>query len=321
MLQDDQEAQISDGEGVAYYESGNSYSGQFEDGHLQGTGIYTWKDGVTYTGEFVKNKIVGSGEYQWIDGSNYNGQVTDGIRNGLGVFSHGKQTLEGSWREGKPNGYGTCHYLQGGIYQGDWIDGRKHGNGVMTYHSGNVYDGEWRENVKAGQGTMTWHSKNEIYSGEWMNGKPNGFGEYTWKLEVLRNHQHPSNNIYKGNWLDGERNGFGSFSYSNGAKYDGEWSRNMKVRLFHNPQHGKGKFISYNGTFYEGVFFEDQSLERFDPFDNCKTFAFILAAPFVFHIPAGMNSSSVMLDINTVISRNIGLSIDLSLRQFAKIVP
>lgn len=38
-------------------------------------------------------------------------------------------------------------------------------------------------------------------------------------------------NVYKGAFVDGKRHGFGVFEYANGARYEGEWFENLKVRI------------------------------------------------------------------------------------------
>ncbi|KAJ3371047.1 hypothetical protein HDU91_005637 [Kappamyces sp. JEL0680] len=280
------------GLGEIQYISGNTYSGQFEMGMLDGHGVYTWRDGVTFQGEFRNNKISGAGAFDWNNGSNYEGEVLNGFRHGFGIFEaqKGKQYYEGNWKNGKTDGLGTCRYEFGGHYSGDWRDGKKHGKGTMVYASGNVYEGEWVENVRAGHGKMSWKAQKESYEGDWQNGKPHGYGVYTWLIDALRDHQFPTHNVYKGQWQHGMRHGTGTFYYSNGSKYEGEWRENAK--------HGKGKYTTNNGRVYDGLFEDDQMTEPFQPFHN--------RIPYEFHLPESpIPRSQVLVELNSIIARNI----------------
>lgn len=56
------------GESEATFFSGNTYSGSFANGQMEGHGVYTWaKDGTTFSGDFFRNRITGRGEYVWHD--------------------------------------------------------------------------------------------------------------------------------------------------------------------------------------------------------------------------------------------------------------
>ena len=52
---------LFNGTGVARFHTGNTYTGQFEHGRMNGQGKYTWVDGLEFTGGFVRNHITGSG--------------------------------------------------------------------------------------------------------------------------------------------------------------------------------------------------------------------------------------------------------------------
>ena len=109
---------------------------------------------------------------------------------------------------------------------------------------------------------MIWKDKREEYKGSWLNGVPHGYGEYNWLLDALRDHQYPMYNIYRGFFVGGKRHGFGIFQYANGAKYEGEWSENLK--------HGKAIYSTENGRQYVGLFENDRPIQPFSRFENGK---------------------------------------------------
>jgi hypothetical protein len=54
------------GPGQVTYHTGNTYSGSFANGQMEGKGVYVWKDdGTVFSGDFSRNKIIGQGEYVW----------------------------------------------------------------------------------------------------------------------------------------------------------------------------------------------------------------------------------------------------------------
>lgn len=80
---------------------------------MHGQGTYIWADGLKYEGDFVKNIPMNHGVYTWPDGSTYEGEVTNGMRNGFGMFKCGTQPVSyiGHWCHGKRHGKvsSLCH--------------------------------------------------------------------------------------------------------------------------------------------------------------------------------------------------------------------
>lgn len=107
------------GKGKIRFKNGNQYTGDIQNGIIEGEGQFVWSDGVSYRGTFVCNTMKGKGRYEWPDGSVYEGDIRDGLREGRGTFitSVNKETLS---------------------YDGEWKNGLKHGHGVMKY-SGSGY--------------------------------------------------------------------------------------------------------------------------------------------------------------------------------------
>ena len=78
---------------------------------------------------------------------------------------------EGEWKDGLPNGQGTCTWSNGDIYVGEFKDGAFNGQGTYKYANKDVYIGEYKDGLKNGQGTYRW-SDGTKYEGEWTDGKP-----------------------------------------------------------------------------------------------------------------------------------------------------
>ncbi|XP_035404649.1 radial spoke head 10 homolog B-like isoform X4 [Cygnus atratus] len=244
---------LYEGEGVAYFEGGNTYKGMFSEGFMHGQGTYTWADGVKYEGTFVKNVQMLNGCYTWNDGSYYEGSIENGLRHGFGFFRSSTHPVSyiGYWYKGKRHGKGTVYYDREHTswYSGDWLNNVKEGWGMRCYKSGNTYEGQWEKNVRHGRGRMRWLTDNQEYIGQWVYGIQHGYGTHIWFLKRMPASQYPLRNKYIGNFVNGERHGRGRFIYASGAVYDGEWVCNKK--------HGKGKFVFKNGNVYEGEFVDD----------------------------------------------------------------
>jgi hypothetical protein len=92
------------GQGLAKYENGDVYEGNWKDGKIHGMGIYTWPDGSFYNGEWKDGEIHGMGIYTWPDGSFYNGEWKDDARHGMGAEydANGKLIYAGLHENGKP---------------------------------------------------------------------------------------------------------------------------------------------------------------------------------------------------------------------------
>uniref|UniRef100_A0A493U349 Radial spoke head 10 homolog B n=1 Tax=Anas platyrhynchos platyrhynchos TaxID=8840 RepID=A0A493U349_ANAPP len=223
---------LYEGEGVAYFEGGNTYKGMFSEGFMHGQGTYTWADGVKYEGTFVKNVQMFNGCYTWSDGSYYEGSIENGLRHGFGFFRSSTHPVYyiGYWYKGKRHGKGTVFYdwEHTSWYSGDWVNNIKEGWGMRCYKSGNTYEGQWEKNVRHGRGRMRWLTDNQEYIGQWVYGIQHGYGTHIWFLKRMPASQYPLRNKYIGNFVNGERHGRGRFIYASGAVYDGEWVCNKK---------------------------------------------------------------------------------------------
>jgi len=73
----------------------------------------------------------------------YEGKCKKGLASGKGK-AVGKDTYEGQFLKGLPDGSGTYYWANGDVYQGDWLFGKRDGVGIFTFQ----YDG--KDSVQAG---------------------------------------------------------------------------------------------------------------------------------------------------------------------------
>ncbi|GMH67765.1 hypothetical protein TrLO_g14698 [Triparma laevis f. longispina] len=253
-----------DGQGVAKFNDGHTYTGAWKTGLMHGTGTYTFQDGVIYKGQFTYNAITGTGSYTWNDTSSYTGEVKEGLRHGRGVFTapSGKGVYDGQWSSGVRSGKGIIYYDESKkiYYDGEWKENVREGSGVAVYGSGNRYGGEWKSNRKNGEGKMEWLDRSESYEGSWLNDKQNGYGVHIWLDSEIAHGDTARQrcNQYSGQWKNGVREGIGTFCYANGSEYHGAWVGNIKE--------GYGVFTYPDGHVYEGPFVNDRMPGREEGF-------------------------------------------------------
>ena len=145
-------AETLDGYAEYYWDVGDIYKGDFEDGTRTGTGTYTWACGDVYEGDFVNGERTGSGTYTWANGDVYEGGFTDGQLNGEGsiVWASGAR-YTGSWENGMMDGEGTYYFPNGQGYTPSepWENGSCFdGNEVTITVDDDFYaQGYWKYNV------------------------------------------------------------------------------------------------------------------------------------------------------------------------------
>ncbi|KPI85070.1 phosphatidylinositol-4-phosphate 5-kinase-like protein [Leptomonas seymouri] len=144
-------------------------------------------------------------------------------------------TYEGSFKDGKIEGYGEYTYAQtGDVYTGEWKADQKHGQGTYKCANGDRYVGQWYMGNRHGKGQFAFANGDE-YVGSWRDNKMNGYGIFLVAT---------SGDRYSGYWKGGLRQGSGTLRYGNGDLYDGEWNAGH--------QHGIGVFYQSNGDIYCG---------------------------------------------------------------------
>ena len=161
-----------------------------------------------------------------------NGDCDNG--NGTYIYTD-KSRVEGSWRNGKPNGKCKVFYNSGATYSGDMVDGKKYGVGKYVFSNGDSYEGSYKYNRQNGSGkfssadgyyeegkyvndTLTGYatlkfSKGDRYVGYTKNSFPDGNGIYYFA----------GGDKFEGIYKDGKRNGNGTLYYAKGGTLKGTW--------------------------------------------------------------------------------------------------
>jgi hypothetical protein len=176
------------------YSSGDSYTGEQQNGILHGQGVYTFVSGEVYIGEFEDGSRTGQGTFTWTNGDIYVGEFQDG----------------------PPSGQGTLTWSEGKIYVGEFQDGSQTGQGTLTWPNGDIYVGGFQDGSLSGQGTLTWTS-GDIYVGEFQNGSRTGQGTFTWT----------NGDIYVGEFQDGSLSGKGTRFVADGGIQKGVWTHGV----------------------------------------------------------------------------------------------
>ncbi len=167
---------IQHGEGVYIYSNGDRYAGEFKRGKLNGRGTMLYANGTQYIGSWKNNYKDGQGTFVKANGQQVNGfwlagkfmddeqgasenqgiVMEDELRNcnalhcrdGLGMYSYADGSKwVGEFRDGKPEGEGTCYYANGDKYVGGWKRHAPHGEGIMYYTNGRVMGAQWAYGV------------------------------------------------------------------------------------------------------------------------------------------------------------------------------
>ncbi len=97
---------VSDGKangyGVAVFDTGGRYEGEWVNNLRQGKGAFYWTDGQYYHGDYKNDLREGTGTYFWPNGEKYIGQWKKDKRHGEGIFYNKKgKTVKGVWKKDK----------------------------------------------------------------------------------------------------------------------------------------------------------------------------------------------------------------------------
>ena len=98
--------------GIALWDEGDIYEGEFKNNIKEGIGTYRWEDGATYRGYFKNNQLNGYGYMIFANGNSYLGEFDDGYLSGWGKFT---------WEDGK-------------CYIGNYYKNKKNGLGIFIWN-------------------------------------------------------------------------------------------------------------------------------------------------------------------------------------------
>lgn len=152
------------------------------------------------------------------------------------IGTDNRYVYKGSWKQGKPHGFGIEKYGDGSEYEGYFVEGVK-----SCYDPDTTIpdkEEEFRRNGRLPkQGTYK-SSSREVYVGEFYNGRMHGFGSY---------YKSDGSLAYTGQFHNGKKQGNGSLTTSTGVL-----SGYFKNDLIN----GRGRFEWGNGDgrVYEGEF-------------------------------------------------------------------
>ncbi len=278
-----------EGVGTYIWPNGEKYVGSFSGSQMHGRGAYDWPNGHRYEGDWQLGRQHGTGTYYWANGrSQYaewangrvvkeltkgseattnsaivktTGCVSGNCENGRGLYiwTTGER-YDGSWRNGKFEGYGSYTWLDGSKYSGNWVAGNRNGQGTFYEANGKSKTGTWKDNELAPTANRptttvtttpppstttrptTSNSNTTTYTGTGcVKGNcRNGVGVYIWK----------NGERYEGKFSGGKQNGSGTYYWPDNSKYVGEWKNARR--------HGKGIYFFPNlkkksGIWRDGV--------------------------------------------------------------------
>ena len=166
---------------------------------------------------------------EYDDGGKYKGQLSNGNREGLGLYSWANGTYYfGNWSNGNMTGYGINLVPEGLI--------------VSNCENCVVYVGNFKTGMKSGKGTCYDKAGKLIYYGDFADSKPtetypstNDLSSYT--FETI---SYNSGDSYIGEAKDGKRHGAGIYVWSNGNVWYGRWENGNR--------NGSGIQLGYNAS-------------------------------------------------------------------------
>ena len=140
------------------------------------------------------------------------GEMQNDKAEGKGHLETEDYTYKGSWKNGKPNGYGEILFNNGNVYKGDILNGEPHGHGEYKRNNGTVYMGNFKYGKYDGYGEVKWPNGSK-YKGEFKKGLFNGDGEFMFE----------DGRIFKGKYVNGQKHGDGCLYLPNGSELEGVW--------------------------------------------------------------------------------------------------
>lgn len=185
---------LQHGEGKYYYSDGDRYEGSFKQGKLSGKGTMFYSDGSKYKGIWKNNKKNGRGTFYKTDGSKVAGKWANGKFQGKDQEADHNNTFEtqetvvadGGLRDCNKtfcnNERGNFTYGDGSQWIGDFKDGLPEGTGTCYYSNGDKYVGNWKKHAPHGEGVM-YYATGRVLGAIWDYGKP--IGELNSPDEVL----------------------------------------------------------------------------------------------------------------------------------------
>ncbi len=152
-----------EGQGTMFYPDGGYFMGGWKDNRKNGNGRLKMGNGTEVAGQWANGEQVqktqpGAGAQPAENQVNTTQKPTNDklnvkdlrdcgtvfCRSGKGYYDYpdGSRWV-GEFKEGYPEGNGTCYYVNGDRYEGAWAHNAPQGEGVMYFASGRVYGASW----------------------------------------------------------------------------------------------------------------------------------------------------------------------------------
>lgn len=183
------------------------------------------------TGTFTNGKLYNLGKITFRNMDSYAGNFKDGRPCGRG---------EMKYKYGIPSSLGT-EVPDESSYDGQWKAGKREGRGCMKWNNcGSVFRGLWKNDMRE-YGEMRMGPNGNIFIGGFKNDKFHGMGRLLIANTSL---------IFEGLFHQGVCSAVGKLLYPNGDMYYGQHKSFSRE--------GEGKFVSYDGSVYEGKWEQDK---------------------------------------------------------------
>ncbi|KAL4500615.1 hypothetical protein ABPG72_003039 [Tetrahymena utriculariae] len=250
------------GEGILYQEQTKCYfKGIFEKNQKK-AGIEIFPNGDVYEGQYKDDKFHGKGYLR-------NGDLFYFIDDGKSVQQGKDQnkvqstySYEGTFQNGKKDGFGTERYIKGAVYVGEFRNNQKHGKGKLQYPDGSYYEGDFVNGVPCGFGVHCAYSVEQIQSikpikkGATTNKTAeqlqrniqlteslaiNSLQDIDSNQQLILKQEEQENQdynyfdekpefYYEGEFMEGFKHGKGRLYFPDGSYYYCEWAFNTKIK-------------------------------------------------------------------------------------------
>ncbi len=129
---------------VTQYEGTETFTGTFENGHLEGHGVFVDVGRTRVEAEFHFGVENGEGTVTWLDGARYEGQLVNQRRNGKGKLTQSDgSSYEGYFKDGFYSGRGVLTYVDGVIVEGTFAAGNPTGHVIIRFPDGKHISGDY----------------------------------------------------------------------------------------------------------------------------------------------------------------------------------